>query len=99
MKGSCFSHEYKTFKPFACRSVRCVALSISGFIVLGQAVGPVNHSTPNGHLVTTKKEEYLAGKEYFYIIKIFQHLQIILQFHWSEIRKLIDLFLQPAFVY
>lgn len=26
----------------------------------GQAVGPVNHSTPNGHLVTTKQEEYLA---------------------------------------
>lgn len=40
-------------------------LSIGGFIVLGQAVGPVNHSTPNGHLVTAKQEEYLAGKEYF----------------------------------
>ncbi|KAK9952381.1 hypothetical protein ABG768_018223 [Culter alburnus] len=26
----------------------------------GQAVCPVNHSTPNGHLVTTKQEEYLA---------------------------------------
>ncbi|KAK2867269.1 hypothetical protein QQF64_022952 [Cirrhinus molitorella] len=26
----------------------------------GQAVGPVNHSTPNGHLVTAKQEEYLA---------------------------------------
>ncbi|KTG02996.1 hypothetical protein cypCar_00021552 [Cyprinus carpio] len=36
------------------------ALSIGGFIILGQAVGPVNHSTPNGHLVTTKQEEYLA---------------------------------------
>lgn len=40
-------------------------LSIGGFVVLGQAVGPVNHSTPNGHLVTTKQEEYPAGKEYF----------------------------------
>ncbi|XP_036423698.1 DNA repair protein RAD52 homolog [Colossoma macropomum] len=26
----------------------------------GQAAGPINHSTPNGHTVITKKEEYLA---------------------------------------
>ncbi|KAI4899725.1 hypothetical protein NFI96_013636 [Prochilodus magdalenae] len=26
----------------------------------GQASGPINHSTPNGHAVITKKEEYLA---------------------------------------
>lgn len=42
-------------------AVRSFVFSISDFIVLEQGVGPVNHSTPNGHLVT-KQEQYLAGK-------------------------------------